>query len=541
MNLYFVSRKKDEGNKDDEYLIKGIVSEIIENEESQIYKLLNKSDQTVKDFIEKTGEIKSSITGVDQQTRNLISVLNNNQSRGQWAEFQVEDLLGIMEYKDGIHYETQKIMKSGTKPDFTFYLPDNKTINMDSKFPLTNYMEIAKLNRNLDDETLDQISRKEINDLIKNKNKEFLDKAIKTKIDETSSREGYISSEEGTVDFVLMYIPLENLYHFLLTSVIGSNKTPVIQYAFSKKVILVSPQTLMAYLETIRHSMKLFSLQTDTKNILITHEKVKNEVRKFIDSFDDVTKLVSAQRSAAWGDVARRIAHEIKNPLTPIQLSAERIRRKFGPLLKDEEQGLTQMVNVITRQTDDLRRIVDEFSKFARMPELKRKDEDLNEIVGSIITLQQAGQPNVTINFSKPKSPIIISIDATLINQAITNILKNAGEAIEARNQKTSLSSEAGIIKVVLKDEAESVVIQISDNGIGLPQDRSRLFEPYVTTRNKGTGLGLAIVKKIIEEHGGILKLEDAIPFDNSGIVGALISIDLPKSKKIMEKIGSKN
>ena len=290
MNLYFVSRKKDEGNKDDEYLIKGIVSEIIENEESQIYKLLNKSDQTVKDFIEKTGEIKSSITGVDQQTRNLISVLNNNQSRGQWAEFQVEDLLGIMEYKDGIHYETQKIMKSGTKPDFTFYLPDNKTINMDSKFPLTNYMEIAKLNRDLDDETLDQISRKEINDLIKNKNKEFLDKAIKTKIDETSSREGYISSEEGTVDFVLMYIPLENLYHFLLTSVIGSNKIPVIQYAFSKKVILVSPQTLMAYLETIRHSMKLFSLQTDTKNILITHEKVKNEVRKFIDSFDDVTK-----------------------------------------------------------------------------------------------------------------------------------------------------------------------------------------------------------------------------------------------------------
>ena len=290
MNLYFVTRKKDEGKKEDEYLIKGIVSEIIENEESQIYKLLNKSDQTVKDFIEKTGEIKSSITGVDQQTRNLISVLNNNQSRGQWAEFQVEDLLGIMEYKDGIHYETQKIMKSGTKPDFTFYLPDNKTINMDSKFPLTNYMEIAKLNRDLDDETLDQISRKEINDLIKNKNKEFLDKAIKTKIDETSSREGYISSEEGTVDFVLMYIPLENLYHFLLTSVIGSNKIPVIQYAFSKKVILVSPQTLMAYLETIRHSMKLFSLQTDTKNILITHEKVKNEVRKFIDSFDDVTK-----------------------------------------------------------------------------------------------------------------------------------------------------------------------------------------------------------------------------------------------------------
>ena len=290
-NLYFVTRKEtEEDNKDDEYLIKGIVSEIIENEESQIYKLLNRSDQTVKDFLEKTGEIKSSITGVDQQTRNLISVLNNNQSRGQWAEFQVEDLLEIMEYKEGLHYQTQKRMSSGTIPDFTFYLPENKTINMDSKFPLTNYMEIAKLNRDLEDETLDELARKEITESIRSKNKEFLDKAIKTKIDDTSSREGYISAEEGTVDFVLMYIPLENLYHFLLTSEIGANRTPVIQYAFSKKVILVSPQTLMAYLETIRHSMKLFSLQTDTKNILATHEKIKVEIRKFIESFDYVTK-----------------------------------------------------------------------------------------------------------------------------------------------------------------------------------------------------------------------------------------------------------
>ena len=289
-NLYFSLKKDDEKDNDDEYLIKGIVSEIIENEESQIYKLLDKSDQTVKEFLEKTGEIKSSISGVDQQTRNLISVLNNNQSRGQWAELQVEDLLGIMEYKDGVHYETQKIMEKGTKPDFTFYLPDNKTINMDSKFPLTTYMEIAKLNRDLEDENLDEASRKQITESIKSKNRDFIDKAIKTKIDETASREGYISSEEGTVDFVLMYVPLENLYHFLLTSEIGADRIPVIQYAFTKKVILVSPQTLMAYLETIRHSMKLFSLQTDTKNILATHEKVKNEIRKFIESFDDVTK-----------------------------------------------------------------------------------------------------------------------------------------------------------------------------------------------------------------------------------------------------------
>ena len=291
LNVY-ISLKKTNTNKkvEDEYLIKGIVSELIENEESQIYKLLSKSDQTVKDFIEKTGEIKSSLTGVDQQTKNLISVLNNNQSRGQWAEFQVEDLLGIMEYKSGIHYVTQKQMKSGTKPDFTFFLPDDKTINMDSKFPLNSYLEISQLNAELEDASNDELKRKQLTEAIKIKNREFIDKSIKLKIDETSSRDGYISQEEGTVDFVLMYIPLENLYHYLLTAEIGAQKIPVIQYAFSKKVILVSPQTLMAYLETIRQSIKLFNLQNDTKNILIAHEKVKNEIQKFLESFDDVTK-----------------------------------------------------------------------------------------------------------------------------------------------------------------------------------------------------------------------------------------------------------
>ena len=254
-------------------------------------------------------------------------------------------------------------------------------------------------------------------------------------------------------------------------------------------------------------------------------------LKGYVVALDDVTTLVSAQRSAAWGDVARRIAHEIKNPLTPIQLSAERIRKKFSPLLTSDSETLQQMVEVITRQTDDIRRIVDEFSKFARMPELKRSDEDLGSLVLSIITLQQAGQPTVSINFMKPEVPIIISIDATLINQAITNILKNAGEAIETRRLNNPHWDEKGIINVLIKDCVENVVLEISDNGVGLPQDRSRLFEPYVTTREKGTGLGLAIVKKIVEEHGGVLQLEDSTPFKNSEIVGALISINLPKSK----------
>ena len=256
------------------------------------------------------------------------------------------------------------------------------------------------------------------------------------------------------------------------------------------------------------------------------------QLKGYVVAFDDITNLVSAQRSAAWGDVARRIAHEIKNPLTPIQLSAERIRKKFSPLLSDDSNTLKQMVDVITRQTDDIRRIVDEFSKFARMPELKRKNEDLGILIESIITLQQAGQPNVSINFSKPKIPVIVSVDATLINQAITNILKNAGEAIGSRMLKEPSAEEPGIINVFLRENIESVVLTISDNGIGWPQDRSRLFEPYVTTREKGTGLGLAIVKKIVEEHGGVLVLGDSDLFEKGNIIGASISIDIPKSKK---------
>ncbi len=270
------------------------------------------------------------------------------------------------------------------------------------------------------------------------------------------------------------------------------------------------------------------------ENFLVRMTPMNEEAKitGYVVAFDDITNLVSAQRSAAWGDVARRIAHEIKNPLTPIQLSAERIKKKFGPLLSHDSNTLIQMVDVITRQTDDIRRIVDEFSKFARMPELKLKNEDICALVESVISLQQAGQPTIVINFSKPKTPLIISIDATLLNQAITNLLKNAGEAIEIRKEKKQYPDEEGIISVSLIDKSEVVLIEISDNGVGWPQDTSRLFEPYVTTRDKGTGLGLAIVKKIVEEHGGVLKLEDSSPSKNSQIVGASISIEIPKSKK---------
>jgi two-component system nitrogen regulation sensor histidine kinase NtrY len=259
----------------------------------------------------------------------------------------------------------------------------------------------------------------------------------------------------------------------------------------------------------------------------------------YVIAFDDVTDLVAAQRSAAWGDVARRIAHEIKNPLTPIQLSAERIRRKFTPKLDAEADDLDRMTQVIVRQTNDLRRIVDEFSKFARMPEAVKQREDIVAILNQAVTLQQAGQPDVTFHIDIPDRVIPLSLDATMISQALTNLIKNAGEAIETRIEKGVSLHLKPAIAISLADQGTQISVTISDNGIGLPQDRAKLFEPYVTTRDKGTGLGLPIVKKIIEEHGGVLRLDDAEPLGDTQRVGAAATIELPKLQA--EDAGSKS
>lgn len=250
----------------------------------------------------------------------------------------------------------------------------------------------------------------------------------------------------------------------------------------------------------------------------------------YVVAFDDVTDLVSAQRMAAWGDVARRIAHEIKNPLTPIQLSAERIKRKFGRQLEEgPAHELEQLTDVVVRQTNDLRRIVDEFSKFARMPEPETKEESLSKLVREATLLQDSGQPDVVFETDLTADDLTTDVDATMINQALTNLLKNAGEAIETYIEKGDVvDGFQPTIRVSSTIEGPEAVIRIADNGIGLPQDRSRLFEPYVTTRDKGTGLGLPIVKKIIEEHGGTLILDDAPPFGDGAHRGAMAVIRLP-------------
>ncbi len=267
------------------------------------------------------------------------------------------------------------------------------------------------------------------------------------------------------------------------------------------------------------------------ENLLVrmaTRRGDEGRLEGYVVAFDDVTDLVSAQRMAAWGDVARRIAHEIKNPLTPIQLSAERIKRKFAPRLGDDSDQLEAMTDVIVRQTNDLRRIVDEFSRFARMPEPDRQSNDLVQILRDAVVLQQSGQPGVTIAADLPDGPVIADLDAAMIGQALTNLIKNAGEAIETLHKKGAPEGHAPEIRVTLGTEGDRAEIRISDNGIGLPEDRARLFEPYVTTRDEGTGLGLPIVKKIIEEHGGTLALEDAEPFAPGARRGAMALIRLP-------------
>ncbi|THD83065.1 PAS domain-containing sensor histidine kinase [Aliigemmobacter aestuarii] len=260
----------------------------------------------------------------------------------------------------------------------------------------------------------------------------------------------------------------------------------------------------------------------------------------YVVAFDDVTDLVSAQRMAAWGDVARRIAHEIKNPLTPIQLSAERIKRKFLPVVGDQAADLQQYADVIVRQTNDLRRIVDEFSRFARMPEPDRREADIVAILRDAVVLQDAGLPGIRVVSDLPDHPVMMEIDATMIGQALTNLIKNAGEAIESLVEKGAPEGFVPEIRVTAGEAADLFTIRIADNGIGLPPDRARLFEPYVTTREKGTGLGLPIVKKIIEEHGGTLTLTDAPLFEGNAHAGAMAEIRLPRARQAPRGKGSK-
>jgi len=252
--------------------------------------------------------------------------------------------------------------------------------------------------------------------------------------------------------------------------------------------------------------------RTRTLIVRIVTETVNGEVKGYIVTFDDITALVAAQRTAAWADVARRIAHEIKNPLTPIQLSAERLKRKYLREIQSEPDIFTACTDTIVRQVGDIRQMVDEFSAFARMPAPVLRSEDLASLARQAILLQRMANPDISYEPFEPDGPVRIECDSRQVGQAITNLLKNAAEAIRGRDGKERAQEEGGRIGRIwtrIERDGERCLLFVEDDGPGLPDDRERLTEPYVTTREKGTGLGLAIVKKIMEDHGGELILTD--------------------------------
>ena len=246
--------------------------------------------------------------------------------------------------------------------------------------------------------------------------------------------------------------------------------------------------------------------------VRVTTEPAPDGPAGFVVTLDDVTRLMAAQRMAAWADVARRIAHEIKNPLTPIQLSAERLKRKYSTQIGEGRAVFEQCTDTIVRQVGDIRHMVDEFSAFARMPKPVMAEENITEVVRHAVFLQQVGDPTIMFGVIAPDEPVLVQCDQRLISQALVNLLKNAGEAVHARaEQEGQGAGYEGKIRVEIVTRGSTVEVQIIDNGTGLPGAlRHRLTEPYVTTRDKGTGLGLAIVEKVMDDHGGALQVGDA-------------------------------
>jgi two-component system nitrogen regulation sensor histidine kinase NtrY len=257
-------------------------------------------------------------------------------------------------------------------------------------------------------------------------------------------------------------------------------------------------------------------------SVRVTTEQSPDEDHGYVVTLDDITDLVTAQRTSAWADIARRIAHEIKNPLTPIQLSAERLKRKYGKVITEDRAVFEQCTDTIVRQVDDIKRMVDEFSRFARMPKPVMTSEDVADTVRQVVFLQRVGSPDIDIEIDTEEEHMPAKFDRRLISQALTNIVKNATEAIAAVAPE---QLGRGRIHVSVKREGGDIVIDVIDNGTGLPKEnRNRLLEPYVTTREKGTGLGLAIVGRILEEHGGGMELFDA-PDVASGGRGAWVRL----------------
>jgi len=306
--------------------------------------------------------------------------------------------------------------------------------------------------------------------------------------------------------------------------------------ASGQNLSAVVPEMAKLLDDAMSHTVRQVSGQIETgpararRTLLV---RIATELRAgrpdgYVVTFDDVTELESAQRKAAWADIARRIAHEIKNPLTPIQLSAERLKRRFSKEITSDPETFIQCADTIVRHVGDIGRMVDEFSAFARMPQPVIKPEDVGRIMREALVLQKTAHPEIRFDTSKiPETGPAAPCDRRLIGQALTNLLQNAADSV-AQAQSEAAGTRGEILIEVAVD-GDMVRITIADDGIGLPEeDRARLTEPYVTHKPKGTGLGLAIVKKIMEDHGGYVSLEDRRSHEGVAVHGAVVSLVWP-------------
>jgi two-component system nitrogen regulation sensor histidine kinase NtrY len=278
-----------------------------------------------------------------------------------------------------------------------------------------------------------------------------------------------------------------------------------------------------------------------TLNLQVTREESHAGKESYVITIDDISDLVVAQRSTAWADVARRIAHEIKNPLTPIQLSAERLKRRYGKQIAEDDRAVfDQCTDTIVRQVEDIGRMVDEFSSFARMPKPSKESVDLRTILKDTVFLREMGNSHVNFIQEWGDEPLIGEFDARMLGQAFGNLVKNAVESVESLPEGETRDELKVMIRARQEANGERIVVDIIDNGKGLPQEnRHLILEPYITMRDKGTGLGLPIVKKIIEEHGGHLELHDAPPdFDHGN--GAMFRVVLPRVGEVSNELDKK-
>jgi two-component system nitrogen regulation sensor histidine kinase NtrY len=314
-----------------------------------------------------------------------------------------------------------------------------------------------------------------------------------------------------------------------MEAVLSSVTAGVIALDQGNRVLLVnrSAESLLQKVQDEVEGQNLASLSPDLAefmrgeqsdaNVIVTADAVQRTLAvkraRYQDgsvlTFDDITDQLTDQRRAAWSDIARRIAHEIKNPLTPIQLAAERMQRKFGNEITSDKGTFEQLSSTIIRQVGDLRRMVDEFSNFARMPKPVFREENVHEIARQALFLHEVAHPKIKFTLEPPEGDFRMVCDRRQLAQALTNVVKNGVEAIEGRMNRGEHSLAGDRIELKLHDEDNHLVVDVLDTGVGLPEDRERLTEPYMTTRVRGTGLGLAIVKKIVEEHMGEIAFLD--------------------------------